>query len=201
MIFVYEMMTRQGFIVKINYDADCKRYGPSLRNKSVPVPFPMLVKDQKLGKSLLRYVHNSRDEDKAEKYNLKPAVGLAAPQVGVFRQMIAVVVDQINGEDVTVWISIGESENHFQFDPIRRRAAHGETFVVEVEHPGFVYRSAKIKIKAIDVLNNEEVEFGASGYLAIVLQHEIDHLSGILFYDHINESQPWEQRENAIIID
>ena len=188
--------------MKINYDTIVKDTDPSLRNKSVPVPFPMLVKDQKLGKSLLRYVRNSRDEDKAEKYNLKPAVGLAAPQIGVFRQMIAVMVDQeINGEDVTVELVLANPKiisSSIQYGAL----AHGEGCLsVEIEHPGFVYRSARIKIKAIDAINNEEVEFRASGYLAIVLQHEIDHLSGILFYDHINESQPWEQRENAIIID
>jgi peptide deformylase len=51
------------------------------------------------------------------------------------------------------------------------------------------------------VIQQEEIEFRANGYLAIVLQHEIDHLSGILFYDRINKENPWESKENAIIID
>ena len=56
-------------------------------------------------------------------------------------------------------------------------------------------------MRAFDVMNQEEVEFRANGYLAIVLQHEIDHLGGVLFYDHINAENPWEIKENAIIID
>lgn len=71
---------------------------------------------------------------------------------------------------------------------------------VENEHPGFVYRHARIKVKAFDVLTQSPVEIRANGYVAIVLQHEIDHLSGILFYDHINPQDPWAPLEDALII-
>jgi peptide deformylase len=40
----------------------------------------------------------------------------------------------------------------------------------------------------------------AEGYIAIVLQHEIDHLSGILFYDRIDSNDPWKQDEEALVI-
>ncbi|HOA11556.1 MAG TPA: peptide deformylase, partial [Bacilli bacterium] len=58
---------------------------------------------------------------------------------------------------------------------------------VDEDHPGHVYRHYKIRVKAFDILNNEEVEINTFGYPAIVLQHEIDHLHGVLFYDRINE--------------
>ena len=38
----------------------------------------------------------------------------------------------------------------------------------------------------------------ARGYEAIVLQHEIDHLNGILYYDHIDKKNPFNQKEDAI---
>ncbi len=72
---------------------------------------------------------------------------------------------------------------------------------VEIEHQGLVHRSARIKVRAFDILSNQEVEFRATGYLAVVLQHEIDHLNGVLFYDHINLSDPWKIEENTMIIE
>ena len=86
--------------MRINYDTIVKDTQPKLRDKSVLVPIPMMKKDIALGKSLLRYVTDSREEDKAEKYNLKPAVGLAAPQIGVMRQIICVSVDEEVGDEI-----------------------------------------------------------------------------------------------------
>ena len=51
------------------------------------------------------------------------------------------------------------------------------------------------------MLQDREVTFRASGYVAIVLQHEIDHFSGILFYDRINQNDPYAPVENAIVIE
>ncbi len=51
---------------------------------------------------------------------------------------------------------------------------------------GKVPRSSKIRVKAIDV-NGEEIRFKADGFLARVIQHEIDHTNGVVFIDHIKE--------------
>ena len=72
---------------------------------------------------------------------------------------------------------------------------------VEDEHAGYVPRSARIKIRAYDCIQDKEVIFRLSGYPAIVLQHEIDHFSGILFYDHINPINPWQPVEDAIVLE
>ena len=40
----------------------------------------------------------------------------------------------------------------------------------------------------------------AEGYFAICLQHEIDHLSGTLFYDHIDANNPWKSDDEAEVI-
>lgn len=65
---------------------------PRIREKSVPVPLPLEAEDAELLQGLLEYVRNSQDEELAEAENLKPAVGIAAIQVGVPRKLIAVVV-------------------------------------------------------------------------------------------------------------
>jgi len=51
---------------------------------------------------------------------------------------------------------------------------------------GKVPRSSKIRVRALDVDGNE-VRFKAEGFLARVIQHEIDHTNGILFIDHIRD--------------
>ena len=64
-----------------------------------------------------------------------------------------------------------------------------------------IYRSARVKVKGYDLLTDSNVEIKASGYLAIVLQHELDHFKGILFYDHINKKDPFYVDENAYCIE
>lgn len=51
---------------------------------------------------------------------------------------------------------------------------------------GLVPRHSKIRVKAFDVEGNE-VRFKAEGFLARVIQHEIDHTNGIVFIDHIKD--------------
>lgn len=51
---------------------------------------------------------------------------------------------------------------------------------------GLVPRHSKIRVKALDVEGNE-VRFKAEGFLARVIQHEIDHVNGIVFIDHIKD--------------
>jgi peptide deformylase len=51
---------------------------------------------------------------------------------------------------------------------------------------GKVPRHTKIRVKALDI-NGNEIRFKAEGFLARVIQHEIDHTKGILFVDHIKE--------------
>ena len=51
---------------------------------------------------------------------------------------------------------------------------------------GMVPRHTKIRVKALD-LEGKEVRFKAEGFLARVIQHEIDHTNGILFIDHIKD--------------
>ena len=71
---------------------------------------------------------------------------------------------------------------------------------VENAHEGYVVRSARVTVKAFDLIQNKEITIRARGYLAIVLQHEIDHFSGVLFYDHIDAKNPYPVIEEAIVI-
>ncbi|MNJ77442.1 Peptide deformylase 2 [compost metagenome] len=56
---------------------------------------------------------------------------------------------------------------------------------------GLVPRYEKVQIKAYDGEGNE-LKLRFKGFDAIVMQHEIDHLNGIMFYDHINKEHPYK---------
>lgn len=53
---------------------------------------------------------------------------------------------------------------------------------------GLVPRHNKIRVKAIDI-NGNDVRFKAEGFLARIIQHEIDHTNGIVFIDHIKDQK------------
>lgn len=53
---------------------------------------------------------------------------------------------------------------------------------------GLVPRHSKVRIKALDI-NGNEVRFKADGFLARIIQHEIDHTNGVVFIDHIKDKQ------------
>jgi peptide deformylase len=71
---------------------------------------------------------------------------------------------------------------------------------VDKNHKGLVHRNYKIKMKAYNALINEEVIITATGYLAIVLQHEYDHLDGRFFYDRIDKNNPFTPLNGEEII-
>lgn len=176
---------------------------PLLRTKAKEVKLPLGKKDKEILSGLLDYVDRSRDPEKVEKEHLKPASGLAAPQIGVSKRMFAVIVDYIDDqENVTEYKFALANPKIISYSVKKAALANGEGCLsIEEPHEGFVYRSARIKLKGYDLVQEKEIEISASGYLAIVLQHEYDHINGILFYDHINPTNPWLEEENSIILE
>lgn len=57
------------------------------------------------------------------------------------------------------------------------------------KYPGLVHRHFRVTIKALDIDGNE-VKLRLKGYPAIIFQHEIDHLNGVMFYDYIDQDNP-----------
>ncbi len=183
--------------VKVLLDND-----PILREKALKVDFPLTNKDKKILSSLLDYVVDSQDEELQKKYNLKPAVGLAAPQVGISKQLIAVCVqEEIKDEWVEYVYALANPKIISHSEQIAYLKNGEGCLSVEDEHIGFVPRYARIKVKAFDLITNEEIVIKASGFLSVVLQHEIDHLNGKLFYDRINTKQPWQEIAGAEVIE
>ena len=71
---------------------------------------------------------------------------------------------------------------------------------VDKPHEGFVYRHYKVTVKTYDLLKKSLMTYTFTGYPAIIVQHEMDHLKGVLFYDHINKENPFIRKSGAISI-
>lgn len=175
-----------------------KDSNPIMRKRSLPVELPLSEKDRDALDSMLDHLIKSQDEEYAKKHNIRAGVGLAAIQVGLLKRMFVVYYINQDGEEVKYQIvnpQIIESS-------IRKCALEGGEGCLSVEktHQGLVHRYHKIKMKAFDALSNEEIIIQASGYDAIVLQHEYDHLNGMFYYDHIDKNNPAKPLPNEVII-
>lgn len=186
----------------INNETIVKDTDPIVRTVSMPVSLPLSAEDEQLLREMYQYVKDSTDEEKAEKFNLRPAVGISAIQVGVPKQMTAVIVDDIDNNDEPVHYEFMLVNPKIVSASVQKAYLHGGEGCLSVceEHKGYVVRSARIRVKAFDLIQNKEITIRARGYLAIVLQHEIDHFSGTLFYDHINPDKPFEEVPGAVVI-
>lgn len=170
-----------------------------LRTKCSEVTFPLGQEDTQLINDLREYVINSLDDEKCEKYDISPAVGIAAPQVGVTKQMCVVYIEFIDEENnkkeiidlqmINPKIMAYSEENIY--------LENGEACLsIKEKHEGIVHRHAYIKVRYYDLSGKKHI-IEAYDFLAIAIQHEIDHLNGILFYDHINKLSPFTPKPNS----
>ena len=110
-----------------------------------------------------------------------PGIGLAAIQVGVPQRVIT--MDLAKKEDPRAPQVFVNPQILWQSD---EKAVYEEGCLSIPEFYEEVERPAQVRVKFLD-LNAKEQEIEASGLLATCLQHEIDHLNGILFIDHISK--------------
>ena len=117
-------------------------------------------------------------EDMAETMYAAPGVGLAATQIGEILQLFIVdVAEEGAPSDLRVFINpeIVETEGDLTWQ-------EGCLSFPGVQED--VDRAAKIKVRATDK-NGKEFTLEAEGLLAVAIQHEYDHLQGVLMIDHM----------------
>lgn len=174
-----------------------KDNNPKIRKKSEEVPLPLLKEDREILDSMFDYLVKSQDDEYASKHNIRPGVGMAAIQAGFLKRMFVIYYQK---ENSTIQYKL---VNPKIIETSIRKAAlsNGEGCLsVDNEHEGLVHRYYKIVMKAYDALQDKDIVITATGYDAIVLQHEYDHLNGILFYDHIDKTKPQQQLPNEELI-
>lgn len=146
-------------------------------------------------KSMREYLINSQDPELSEKYSLRPGVGLAAPQIGLDKRMLAIYIQDEDGHPEYDYMLINPKVKSYSVNETYLPGGEG-CLSVDEEIEGIVQRKKRIRVSA-ESIDGEEIEIKAKGFLAVVLQHELDHLNGIMFYDHIDKDEPFEPRDNA----
>ncbi len=144
----------------------------------ITAPDPRLKKVCKPVEAVDDEIRQLMDDMLETMYNA-PGIGLAAPQVGVLKRVI--VVDVSGDEEPKAPLFIANPELVWVSDD---DAKYEEGCLSLPEYYGDVVRPAAIKLRYLDH-ENEIRELSADGLLATCIQHEMDHLEGILFVDHL----------------
>lgn len=171
---------------------------PTLREVAKEVSLPASDEDKQTLTNMLEYVKNSQEPEIAEKYGLRPGIGLAAPQINVSKRMIAIYTLDEKGNQHSYALFNPKIVSH-SVEKCYLTSGEG-CLSVDRAVPGIVPRYARIRVKAT-TLEDDQIDIRLRGMLAIVFQHEIDHLNGVMFYDHINQENPFQEPENAIPIE
>lgn len=170
-----------------------------LKEKSEIVKLPLSKEDRNILRIMYNHIVDSQDEEYAEKYNVRAAVGIAAIQIGVKKRMLA--IKTIDEENKPVKFMLVNPEYIEKSDEISYlKGGEGCLSVEEDKYQGLVPRYYRVKIKAFNALTNKNEIIELQGYTAIVLQHEMDHLDGILYIDKINKLDANLVKEDWIAI-
>ena len=165
---------------------------PRLHQVSKEVTFPLDDETKKLIEDTLVYLEMSQDEDIAEKYDIRAGMGMSFVQMGRLQRIF--VVSEDNGD--------GTFERHIVINP--ELISHSEELIyvgegegcLSVNRPveGIVPRYARVTMEAYD-MDGKKFNIRAREEVAICFQHELDHLNGILFTDHIDPKNPYKGKD------
>ena len=163
-----------------------------LHEKSEDVIFPLSEDDKKTINDIIEMLTDSQIPELAEKYDLRPGMGLAAIQLGIKKRYFVVVHEYEEGKfDNYVLINpkiVSTSEEMIY-------VGEGEGCLsVNRETIGIVPRHARVTMEAYDIDGNK-IRVRGREELAIAFQHELDHLNGILFVDRIDKKDPFKNKE------
>jgi peptide deformylase len=157
-----------------------------LRKETQDLLLPVKEQDQLLIDRMVTYIDACYDK-KDKEYKIRSGIALAGPQVGLLKKVIYLHFNVGNKEYKYLIANPKVVAESMLFAYV----SSGEGCLsVEKDVKGVVKRRNRIIVKAYDLINKKEISIDAEGVLAICLQHEIDHLSGILYYDRINKNRP-----------
>ncbi|ETT85700.1 peptide deformylase [Viridibacillus sp. FSL R5-0477] len=167
---------------------------PTLRTRAKELTFPLTPEDKKLGQDLLEFLINSQDPVISEKYDLRSGIGIAAPQINESKRMFALHLHDDNDNQISF---VAVNPKIVSHSVENTYLTNGEGCLsVDRNVAGYVPRHARITVK-YHTLDGEEIKMRLKGIPAIAFQHELDHLNGVMFYDHINESNPFADVPNS----
>ena len=159
-----------------------------LRMISKDATFPLSKEDKDLIKRAIDELTFSQIENLAEKYELRPGMGLAFPQLGLNKRII-IIVHEVEEGTFDEYVFVNPKIVSYSNEMIAADVGEG-CLSVNREVEGHVPRYARVTIEGYDIDGNK-IKVRAREDLSIAFQHEIDHLNGILFYDRINKDKPF----------
>ena len=169
----------------------------TLRKKSLEVTTELDKKERELVLRAIKQLKFSQIESLAEKYKLRPGMGLAFPQLGILKRVIVIVHEEEPGK-FTNYVVINPKMISNSQEIIAAEAGEG-CLSVNRDVEGHVPRFARVTIEGQDLEGNI-IRIRAREELAIAFQHEIDHLNGILFYDRIDKDKPFYNESEIRLI-
>lgn len=164
-----------------------------LRQISKDVQFPLSKKDKETIEEMVEFLRNSQIDELAKKYDLRPGMGLAAIQLGIPKRYFVVVHEYEEGQFET-YVLINPRMISNSVEKIYVDMGEG---CLSVNRPvdGIIPRYARATMEAYDI-EGRKINVRAREELAIAFQHELDHLNGILFTDHIDPKNPFKDKDN-----
>lgn len=168
-----------------------------LRKKSKEVTFPLDEEDKKIIEQIIKQLTYSQIPKYEKKYNLRPGMGLAFPQLGILKRIIVIVHEYEEGKFQNYVIINPKIISHSQ-EIIALETGEG-CLSVNREIEGHIPRYARIKISGYNI-DGEKINLRLREELSIAFQHEIDHLNGTLFFDHINKKHPFFSEDEIRLI-
>ena len=164
-----------------------------MRKRSKEVELPLSKEDLDSLRQMMDYIKSSQDDELIEKYELRPSVGLSAPQIGISKKLFCIHTPNETGESLYSYAVANPKIISHSEEKTYIPGGEGCLSVAE-EKNGLVPRAKRIKAKVtlvdLETGLTSQVLMKLSGYVAIVFQHEFDHLLGILFIDKVKESLP-----------
>lgn len=167
---------------------------PTLRQKAEEVDFPLSIANAKLAQDLLEYVKNSQDSEMVERYDLRPGIGIAAPQVNVSKRMFALHLP--DDDSKLSFVAINPKILSHSVEKTYISVGEG-CLSVDRFIEGYVPRYARITVKGF-YPDGREFKLRLKGLAAIAFQHELDHLNGIMFFDRINKENPFTEIPDSV---
>lgn len=159
-----------------------------LRKISEDIKFPITKEDKELIQRMIDELTYSQIEEYEKKYNLRPGMGLAYPQLGINKRVI-VIVHEVEDGIFDNYVFLNPKIVSHSEEMIATEAGEG-CLSVNRDVEGHVPRYARITVEGYDEDGNK-IRVRAREELSIAFQHEIDHLNGIIFYDRINKNKPF----------
>lgn len=183
----------------LSYKDIIKENHEDLRKRCVEISLPLSKEDEATLLLMDEYLENGYDDDKVKKYNIRPGVGLAAPQIDVLKKMFVIL-----GYDEQ-----GALHHYGVINPKILRYSEELTYLesgegclsVDRTVEGYVHRPRRIQVEFdsydFTTRKTKRITLKLKNYMAIVFQHEYDHLFGRLFMDRINQQNPFYVPANS----